>query len=216
MKMTLYFQEFQERGMGMNSGLKAKADEILSILCQIPGVKTCALYGSLAERKADDLSDIDIQIDVSGMDNGKFMLNLVELLKAHFEICYSDYAPSLVPEKYIVSIAVNRDNPFEIVDLWCTAQPHCTTVTRQQVMARNELYPHILKLWTANLKHYARGNDCYDDILRMAGKIGVQGTEQVGEDELLEETLFWLEKNAESSFQRFISSCRTAFETLVG
>ena len=32
---------------------------------------------------------------------------------------------------------------------------------------------HILKLWTANLKHYIRGNKCYDDIVRMAKKIPI-------------------------------------------
>jgi len=199
----------------MYDSLKDKANMIIAVLKEIPVVKKCDIYGSLATNTQDDLSDIDIEIDVSGYDNGQFMLELVELLKGKLNIYYSDYAPSLIPDKYIVSIAIDSNNPFLIVDLCCSAEPHCTTVTKQQVIGKNEKYTHMLKLWTANLKHYVRGCECYDDIVRMARKIAVEEIDTKDEVELLEDTLCWLEENVETELYEFVESCRSRFDELV-
>ena len=158
----------------MFNSLRDKADEIIAVLNEVPAVHKCTIYGSLATDTHDELSDIDIEIDVSGYDNGQFMIELVEMLSDKLDIYYYDYAPSLVPEQYIVSIAIDKDNPFLIVDLCCCADPHCTTVTKQQVIGKNEKYSHILKVWTANLKHWVRGSECYDDVVRMAKKISIK------------------------------------------
>lgn len=199
----------------MSQLLRNKAEEIISILNEIPVVKKCTIYGSLATNSHDELSDIDIEIDVSGYDNGKFMMEVVDKIKDRIDIFYSDYAPSLIPNQYIVSIAIDKDNPFLIVDLCCCAEPHCTTVTKQQAIARNDEYAHILKLWTANLKHYVRDNECYDDIARMAKKIDIENIDSKEEVELLDETLCWLEENVESNLFEYIESCRSKFEELV-
>lgn len=192
--------------------LRDKANEIITLLNAIPVVKKCTIYGSLATNTYDELSDIDIEIDVSGYDNGQFMIEIVDLLKDKLSIYYSDFAPSLIPDKYIVSIAIDKDNPFLIVDLCCYAEPHCTTVTKQQVLEKNEKYTHILKLWTANLKHYVRGNECYDDIVRMAKKITVHDIDTKDEVELLNDVLCWLEENVENKLDEFIDSCRRRFD----
>jgi len=199
----------------MYDSLNDKANMIIAVLKEIPVVKKCDIYGSLATNTQDDLSDIDIEIDVSGYDNGQFMLELVELLEGKLSIYYSDYAPSLIPDKYIVSIAIDKNNPFLIVDLCCSAEPHCTTVTKQQVIGKNDKYTHMLKLWTANLKHYVRGCECYNDIVRMARKIAVEDIDTKDEVELLEDTLCWLEENVEVGLYEFIESCRRRFEELV-
>lgn len=192
--------------------LAETAGRIMALLNEMPEVKKCCLYGSLAEGKSDELSDIDINIDVSGYDNGKFMLVLAERLGKQIPVFYSDYAPSLVPEKYIVSLAVDEDRPTLVVDLCCCAQPHCSSVTAQQVRALNDTFSHMLKLWTANWKHYVRGKNCRSDILRMAGKIGISGAEAKPEGELLEETLQWLEAHAPEKLEKFIKSCRREYE----
>lgn len=199
----------------MFNSLRDKADEIISVLNEVPAIKKCSIYGSLATDTYDELSDIDIEIDVSGYDNGQFMIELVEMLSDKLDIYYYDYAPSLVPEQYIVSIAIDKDNPFLIVDLCCYADPHCTTVTKQQVLGKNEKYSHILKVWTANLKHWVRGSECYDDIVRMAKKLSIKDIDSKDETELLDETLCWLEENVENALNEFIESCRRHFEVLV-
>ena len=195
--------------------LKEKAKEIMALLNDIPGVKKCNLYGSIAKDTYDELSDIDIEIDVSGMDNGLFMLDITELLKDKMDIYYADYAPSLVPDKYIVSLAIDKENPFLILDLCIVANPHCTTVTKEEVMGKNEKYTHILKLWTANLKHYVRGNECYKDILKMAKKIGIEEADSKNEAKLLRESLHYLETNAPGELSEFIRNLRIKFDKLV-
>ena len=70
----------------MFNSLKDKADEIIAVLNEIPVVKKCTVYGSLATNTHDELSDIDIEIDVSGYDNGQFMLELVETLRDKINI----------------------------------------------------------------------------------------------------------------------------------
>ena len=199
----------------MSNNLKNKAEEIISILNDIPEVNSCTIYGSLSTNTYDELSDIDIDIDVSGSDNGQFMTELVEMLKGKLNIFYYDYAPSLIPDKYIVSIAIDESNPFLIVDLQCSAKPHCVTVTKQQVIGMNNKFTHVLKLWTANLKHFARGAECYDDIIRMAKRLGISDVDIKDEAELLEDSLCWLEYNANDELSAFLESCRYKFNELI-
>ena len=59
--------------------------------------------------------------------------------KKQFNVYYSDYAPSLIPEKYIGTIAIDKDNSFLIIDLCCCAEPYCTTVTKQLVLEKNTI-----------------------------------------------------------------------------
>ena len=44
----------------------------MSLLRELADVKGCTLYGSLAEGRGDALSDIDIALDVSGVDTAVF------------------------------------------------------------------------------------------------------------------------------------------------
>ena len=192
--------------------LKKIAMEIIALLNEMPEVKGCSLYGSLANGTYDELSDIDINIDVSGCDNGRFMLELADRLSKRISVFYSDYAPSLVPEAYIISIAIDENYPTRVVDLRCDACPHCTTVTAQQVRALNDRFSHMLKLWTANWKHCIRGAECRGDVLRMAEKIGVENAATKTNGQIIEETLEWLEQNAPSRLRRFMDSCRREYE----
>lgn len=197
----------------MTQNRMEKAKELMQLLNALPQVHSCTLYGSLAANGGDALSDIDIALDVSGCDNGAFALVLPQLLGEKLPVLYSDYAPSLAPEKYVVSVALDENDPFLIVDLCCTATPHCTAVTRQQLNERNDRCTHILKLWIANLKHFARGVDNRTDILHMTKKLGL-GMQNQSSAELLGETLQWLEKNAPSRLYGLLVSCRKVFTSL--
>ena len=199
----------------MNERLKIKAEEIIEAIRDIPEVNRCTVYGSLTNGKSDELSDIDIEIDVSGIDNGQFMLRLVDLLKDKLNIFYFDYAPSLIPNDYIVSIALDESNPFLIADLKCIADPHFSTVTKQQARELNNKYSHTLKLWTANLKHYARGKECREDLVGMAKNLQITDIDTKSEKELLEETLRWLESNVTDGLHTFIKSCKVKYTELI-
>lgn len=69
----------------------------IDVINSFPIVNSCKLYGSLANNVEDELSDIDIKVDVSGYDNGKFMLEVPHLLKKELNIIYYDFAPVLFP-----------------------------------------------------------------------------------------------------------------------
>ena len=122
----------------------------------------------------------------------------------------------MIPNSYIVSIAIDANNPFMIVDLNCIATPHCETVTKS--MIENNLLSHTIKVWVANLKHFVRGKECRDDIMRMARRLkGVQ-VEDSSELELLEECLKWIENNShlDLGLCEIIASCKRCFEELIG
>ena len=196
--------------------LKRKAYEIIELLQELPQVTDCRLYGSLEEDTADEMSDIDIEVDVSGSDNGQFMLSVVDILKNKLDIFYYDYAPGLIPDMYVVSMGIDENNPFIVLDLSCVATPHCTTVTKEQAMSEMDKYTHTLKVWIANLKHFVRGKECYMDIVRMAGRLGIKDLEIMEETEILENVLIWLENNAMEELIILIESCRRAFDELLG
>ena len=194
--------------------LKGKAEEIMGILNNLPQVKSCKIYGSISNGSTDELSDIDIEVDVSGTDNGQFMLELIDKIKDKIEIVYSDFAPSLIPRYYVVSAVIDKTNPFSIVDFRCVANPHFSTVTNKQAKNLNNVFSHILKLWTINLKHYVRGKDCYDDIVYMANKLDIDTCNKTGQ-EILKSTLLWLEENADDKFIDFIETCKIYYEKLI-
>ena len=151
--------------------LKESAENICDYLKTLPQVKRCALSGSLCRGNFDKYSDIDIEIDVSGTDNGQFVMEIPDLLSNKFQVIYYDYAAGLAPDKYVVSIAIDEDNPFMLADICCCAAPHCTSVSKQDLNRINNKFDHILKLFTINLKHYIRGADCCKDIQKMYKKL---------------------------------------------
>lgn len=81
-----------------------------------------------------------------------------------------------------MSLAISEKNPFLIVDLACTAVPHCPSVSPQALREKNDPCEHTLKLFTANLKHFLRGADCRGDIARMYARRF--GTDAPAADEL--------------------------------
>ena len=187
------------------------ANEIKEYISSINGVKSCTLYGSLENNSFDEYSDIDIEIDVSGYDNSLFLIKLSEITSQKYPVIFSDYAPSLIPESYIVSIAINENNPFCVVDFKCTATPHCTTLGKQDFAM--DKVEHIMKLWTANCKHYLRGMDCKGNIMRMAKRvIGSEELTYMSESEMLEVTLNWLEQNCKGKHSKYINNCRAYIE----
>ena len=177
--------------------------KVMEFLKSMPEVKGCELYGSLKNGSGDVFSDIDLEVDVSGYDNGNFALNLAERMNEKFVVIYRDFAPSLAPEKYVVTIALDEEDPFATVDIAVTGKPHCASVSRQQLNALNNPYDHNLKLFTANLKHFLRGVDCRKDIEKMFTRLG-ENPENIPEKLMLEATYTWLVKNAHVKHRRLL------------
>ncbi len=189
--------------------------EIAQIICEYfkaqPEVMESTIYGSLASGSFDKYSDIDIEIDVSGSDNGHFLKKVPHFINNIYPVIYSDYAPSLLPEEYVVSCAISSKNPFLIVDVKCIATPHIYSITKIDIV--NNFYSHILKLWVANMKHYIRGNNCGDDIRRMYKKIFTNQTND-NPASVLKEVFSWLVNNQKEQYNEYLESCK-AFIKLI-
>lgn len=190
------------------------ASDVCEFLQNLPEVKSCELYGSLAAGTFDEYSDIDIEIDVSGIDNGWFLTQLPALIAKEYNVVFCDYAPSLAPEKYIITIAANTENPFMWIDISCVATPHCDTVSKQDLMDLNNRYDHTLKLFAANLKHYLRGDDCCEDIQKMYNRILGKNTDVYDEDQMLHSVYIWLLENAEERHEEYVSRFETYFDRI--
>ncbi len=193
---------------------RIKVNELMEILRQLPGVTGCHLYGSLKNHAADQYSDIDLEIDLADADPGQFILQLPNLLAAHTKILYADYAPSMAPDKYIVSVGLDETNPFLIADLCCSGGVRPSSVSTNQLKARNDPAIHLLKLWIANCKHHRREQDCRKDILRMAAKIGL--TAPKSNEKMLEDVLCWLEEHTPPALSLLIENCRNIFQQTKG
>lgn len=185
--------------------MKEFAKDIFEFLNDIPEVKSCKIVGSLSAGNNDEFSDLDLVIDVSGIDNGVFLTKLPQLFEEKYDVIFYDYTPSLAPDKYIVSIAINKTNPFMIVDVSCVATPHFDSVSKQDLASLNNKYDHTLKLFVANLKHLLRGMDCYDDIYKMYSRIFRRDLEAYDEEWMMQEVYGWLQENAESKHEEYLA-----------
>lgn len=191
---------------------RSLANQLGLYLADLPEVKSWGLYGSLQAGTNDRFSDIDIALDVSGYDNGDFLLRLPGLVAGAFPVFYSDFAPSLAPEQYLVTLALDQNNPFVLADITCQAAPHIKNVSAQTLRRRNQPYEHALKLFTANLKHFLRGADCRADILKMAAALAPQqADEALTEHALLCQCFAWLKGRAKKEHERYLS----VFEALL-
>ncbi len=194
-----------------NADIETIAKELCDYFQMIPEVCSASVYGSISSKKTDFYSDIDLQIDVSGSDNGQFLKRAAGLLNEICPVIFYDYAPSLLPEEYVVSCAISARNPFRIVDLKCTATPHVRSLQREELV--NDPFTHLLKLWVANTKHDLRGADCRADIVRMYHKL--LDSEQVVEDRIeqlssreLRGIVFdWLWAHRTKPYEAYLHSC---------
>ena len=66
------------------------AENVRSFLLNQPEVRAVTLCGSIARGNADCYSDIDLEADVSGTDNGAFLLQLPERLTETYPVIFYD------------------------------------------------------------------------------------------------------------------------------
>jgi hypothetical protein len=174
-----------------------------------PKVKECNLNGSLANGDFDKYSDIDIKVDVSGYDNGKFMLMPPDIIKEIYNVIYTAFAPGLLPYVYVVSFAFSKDDIFSFIDFECIATPHMSAVTIDEARKHNGKKSLFLKLSIANTKHFLRNENCHNDILTIASLVlNVDEIQDKDDKEILICTLNRLEQNCEYPLKDMASKCR--------
>lgn len=143
-------------------------DEILAMVTAqlrcLPEVRNITLHGSLESGHPDRYSDIDLKIDVSGSDNGRFMLELPRALEREMKLSYAAYATRFIPDLYLVTIHVEHTSPFHFVDIECHATPHESNVGKDDIYKIGSNECIILKSAINCLKSVLRGIDATNEI----------------------------------------------------
>lgn len=184
----------------------ALAEELCNFLSALPEVKRCELYGSLSRGNYDLYSDIDIMVDVSGTDNSRFVTRLPQIFAQRYNVIFYDYAASLAPDLYVVTLAVDGDNPFRVVDINCTATPHCPGLSQAQVAALCSPYAHALKMLSVYLKQLLRGQDAHGGIVNLYTPLLGQPRAGAGDMDMLREIYGWVKEHAETRHEGLVRS----------
>ncbi len=144
------------------------ARHVIEYLEDLREVESATLKGSVATGTWDEFSDIDIVVYVGERNNAAFALQLPRLMDREFEVVFSDWAPSLLPEKLVQTFYIEDVSIFWSIDLRVTARVHGGLRTDPP---RDEEV-HYLKLWCQNLKYWIRDDPRHErSIPRMAGMI---------------------------------------------
>ena len=135
-----------------------------------------------------------------------------QIIPKKYSVVYTDFAPSLAPEKYVVTAAfdscTDEDiSPFWFADIESAADPHLGTVSKDELRQLCSFYDHTLKLFTVNLKHSLRKNSCGGDILKMYSRIFPM-TEKKSTVEMLNDSYDWLCENALVRHEKYLNSLK--------
>lgn len=155
----------------MDAG-RADAGRILQTLRALDFVESARLTGSFSRGDADRYSDIDIALTPRGMAPDAALLHSCEALKREHEVLWLDFAPSLMPRKFVASLFfAGGDNPFRYVDVALEGDGE-TTCPREAFA--NDPAAHLVKLWLMNFKHGLRGTKGFEtDFARMLRRAGI-------------------------------------------
>lgn len=186
---------------------KVIAERIIGLFNTSPKVKYATIRGSIFHEKADEFSDIDLTVDVSGTDNAAFALRISKIIESHFDIWFVDWATSLLPQEYVISIYLKNTSIFWNEDIACTATPHIETI---QVF-QNDPFQHALKLWILNLKYLHRQDLSKPSIDRLAQK--VVGNQMDGNSfQKMATILQEIQMKSPASLSPFLKECEIELE----
>jgi len=180
-------------------------NQLIPILKSHDKVKDVYLKGSIANGQMDEYSNIDIVVDVSGYDNGKFAQKLPEIIKNHFPLLFYDWAPSLLPESYVQSFFLSGTSPFAFVDIECKASPHIHSVTQ----VTNDYLGHNIKLWIQIAKYHLRDSPhSTEQIYKLANKVLKKSQWSNDPSELMKTILVQINMEPNSDqYQEIINNC---------
>jgi predicted nucleotidyltransferase len=185
------------------------ANQVLALFRAQPEVREATLRGSLMDGTPDEYSDIDITIDVSGHDNGQYVYRVLDLMHDNFDVCFHDINSSMVPEWYILNFFLNGVPPFWQVDIVVDAQPHCPSVSRDDLKAIQDPVAHFLKLWVPCFKHLIRDPERNEDEIDrcLISRLSIPGLDGLPAVEKMRAVLDEVRHRADGRFEDFLARC---------
>ena len=198
----------------MRDGRLDWASQIIDVFKRHSDVRDARLEGSLVQGTGDPFSDIDIAVDVSGSDNGQFALEIPGLLEPHFPITFSDWAPSLLPDKYVQTFFLEELPALWHVDVSSVATPHVHSITEVPLNRAD----HFLKLWVLHAKKCLRKSpDAEQRVVAFALRVLDSPTAQpTNTRALMAATLDTISEMAGGSRSRFVLKCYEIYGDIDG
>ena len=145
---------------------------VMQTLQSLPFTADVQLVGSHAENLADRYSDYDVNIAVENVSAAEALKKIVDVLQSRFDPLWVDYAPSLMPQKFVASLFLPCDSPFAYVDIAIEGQDSDRMADLSCFV--NDPWIHLTKLCVMNLKYCLRQKlDFEKSFARMMNKAGI-------------------------------------------
>lgn len=197
----------------MKNKLFKKSKKLLETVKSIKSVKNCKLKKEILDADYDEFKDVTILVDLVDDNFNGFISELLEKIKTKYNMAYSNISVSDKLNETTLSIGMDVENPLFVVNFVCKA---LLQFPEKDIDCKTPVkYVHILNLWINNLKRYLRGENCDDEVIKMAKETTDEYLKGKTTRELFDDVLMWLEDNATSKYSEYIRECRYKFETLV-
>jgi len=132
--------------------------EVCSKLKTLDFVIDIQEIGSRSEGNADRYSDVDLVVNVQVVKPDTALLKITEFMKMTYSPLWVDYANSLMPSKFLVSMFINCENPFCFLDIGIYNHE---VINYDPKRFENDKWVHLTKLWIMNFKYYLRKDSCF-------------------------------------------------------
>jgi len=154
-----------------NSGIDIA--EICGRLKALDFVTDVQEIGSRSEGHADCYSDIDLVVNIQDAKPDIALLRITEFMKMTYSPLWVDYANSLMPSKFLVSMFIDCENPFRFLDVGIYNHE---AINCDPKRFENDKWVHLTKLWIMNFKYYLRRDHCFPQRFEnMMNKAGISG-----------------------------------------
>ncbi|WP_322905949.1 hypothetical protein [Paenibacillus campi] len=128
--------------------------QLLQHLNDCEWITDVKLVGSHTTGMSDRFSDIDLLLSIRHMNPATALWQTFESIQTSFSTLWHDFANSLMPDKFLVSLFIDGDNPFAFYDIGIMNDRAYSTYNCALFV--NDPWVHLLKLWVMNFKYGMR------------------------------------------------------------
>lgn len=137
------------------SNSEALTEQLIDHLKGLAFITRIDVIGSRVEQTSDVYSDVDLLLTIKDSTPDNALYEVTESVKAKFQPAWYDFANSLMPDKFLISIFIGGDNPFTFYDIGILNSDR--NLVYDKTLFENDHSIHLMKLWVMNYKYMMRG-----------------------------------------------------------
>ncbi|MBM0067933.1 nucleotidyltransferase domain-containing protein [Alkalicoccobacillus gibsonii] len=134
-------------------------DQIIQSISSLNFVCTVDIVGSHSNDTNDKYSDVDLVVHVLDEPADKALLRISYFLCEKYSPLWYDYANSLMPNKFLVSMYFENTTPFKFIDIGIINN-EAQFYNKDDF--KNDKWIHLMKLWVMNFKYYVRKSERFE------------------------------------------------------